>query len=82
MMKKRTYWILIILPSVVVGLVSFFMHESAAVRFVPKALIYVMAFYIPAISFLRMRYLKFTWKEMLLFFLPFTEARKRFYRED
>ena len=43
MMKKRTYWILIILPSVVVGLVSFFMHESAAVRFVPKALIYIMA---------------------------------------
>ncbi len=79
-MTLLKYWLLVITGAVVVGLVpkAFPGSNPEEVRWVGFTVCLLL--YIPAIAILRMRYLKMSWKEVLLSFIPFYGMRYRFRR--
>lgn len=80
-MTRTKYWLSILLIPLVTGLISGYIartdSESAALAFLSQAIMYYIAFGIPLIQFLRMRHLKFTWKEMLRSLVPFNRTKYR-----
>jgi hypothetical protein len=81
LMTRRLYWSLILIPALLLVLVSGLFANDPA-EFTAQGIMYIVAT-VPILGFLRMRYLKFTWKEMLLFFVPFISwpVKRRFYFE-
>ena len=78
-MTRAIYWSLILIPAVLLGIISGLGSDDPA-EFTAKGLGYLLPI-IPILGFWRMKYLKFTWKEMLLFCVPFLglSVRRRFY---
>ncbi len=74
-MNLRKYWLLILIPPLLIGGVAYLIYRTStqqdAQTFFINALIVNILIYIPIIGLLRMRYLKFTWKDFLLSFIPF-----------
>lgn len=76
-MNRTIYWIAILVSPVLIAGVSLIMPKETQMDFFTKALLYSIIFYIPLITFFRMRYLKFNYKQMLLSMVPFYGAKYR-----
>jgi hypothetical protein len=80
-MTSTKYWLFILLPAMLIGGISGYLAKSTSQLqgqdFFSKAFPYLVIFYYPVLAFLRMRYLKFTHREMLLSFVPFWGSKYR-----
>ncbi len=74
------YWMLVIAGGIVVGLLPMAFPNANAeeVRFLGFSICIML--YIPSIALFRMRYLKMSWKEILISFIPFYGTQYRFRR--
>ena len=70
-MNRTIYFIVLLLPFAILG--SLF-----PTNFSSDILPYLIIFYIPVISILRMKFVKFTWIEILKSMIPFYGLKYRF----
>ncbi len=70
-MNRIVYLIVLFVPFIVLG--SFYPH-----KFPTHILPYLVIFYIPTVTILRMKYLKYSWKEIFKSFIPFYGVKYRF----
>jgi hypothetical protein len=70
-MKRAIYWFLVLLPGIVIGLASALVGGEDGKAILFKGLQYTILLYLPIISVIRMKYLKFSIKQILSSFIPF-----------
>ncbi len=83
-MTRAKYWLLLTIVPVVIGLISRHIAQTDSLQtaqaFSWQAMIFVILVYIPVVGILRMRYLKFTWKEVMLSLVPFLGSTYKYKR--
>ena len=75
-MNRFIYIVLLLFPFIVIGAVIGFFNVD--LKESPKYFFWVIVLYVPILSILRMIKLKYTWKEILLSFIPFYGLKYRF----
>ena len=76
-MKRSLFIILLILPFVIAGL-SVNIINGMQLKDLTEILKWLILVYIPILTIIRMRYIKLSWKQFFLSFVPIIGIRNRF----